>query len=58
MIIKMNGKQQIFNVKVQNKTVKTTALSVKKKNIILQKKGKMKNQKFCLNVRKIESSDV
>lgn len=35
-----NGKQQIFNVKVQNKTVKTTALSVKKKNIILQKKGK------------------
>lgn len=35
-----NGKQQIFNVKVQNKTVKTTALSVNKKNIILQKKGK------------------
>lgn len=26
--------------------------------MILQKKGKMKKQKFCLNVRKIESSDV
>ena len=26
--------------------------------LFLQKKGKKKKQKFCLNVRKIESSDV
>ena len=44
-----NGSRRIFQVKVQKGIVKTTAVSVNKRNIILAKKGKSFQLKVTLN---------
>ena len=44
-----NGNRRIFQVKVQKGIVKTTAVSVNKRNIILAKKGKSFQRKVTLN---------